>query len=179
MPAQANIDAIDKPLPPDGIDRTPKYTPINKVFDLIAVKGLSYHQASKILNISVEAVRQLCIRNDIPSKNGLKRIRKNRAEALMALQDRILSSIDGADIKKASLLQKMSAVGIAYDKERLERGESTQNVSVAHIEALKTLDEVDAELAKITGDTDGSCSEVPESKELKEIEAEIARIKGE
>ena len=162
---------------PPEIDRTPKYTDIEKVRDLISVKGLSYTQAGKILNIDRSAVCRLCQRNGIPRKDELKNFKKNKADILSSKQAQVLNCINNETLKKASAYQLAGMFGILYDKERLERGESTQNVSVAHIEALKTLDEVDAELAKITGDTDGSCSEVPESKELREIEAEIARIR--
>ena len=43
---------------------------------------------------------------------------------------RLLSAISDTDIKKASLRDKVIAAGILFDKERLERGQSTSNVSV-------------------------------------------------
>ena len=46
----------------------------------------------------------------------------HRADILDALQQRIASSITDEDIKKANLLQRLSAYGIAYDKMRIERG---------------------------------------------------------
>lgn len=46
----------------------------------------------------------------------------NRAMLLAGLQERIIASITDADIKSASLMQRLSAYGIAYDKERVERG---------------------------------------------------------
>ena len=52
----------------------------------------------------------------------------NRAVILAGLQDRLLSSCTDADIKEASLLQRVTATGILYDKERLERGQSTWNI---------------------------------------------------
>jgi hypothetical protein len=46
------------------------------------------------------------------------------------VQRRLLNNISQADIKKSGLRDKVVAVGILYDKERLERGQSTENVSI-------------------------------------------------
>jgi hypothetical protein len=45
---------------------------------------------------------------------------------LAGLQDRLLSSITDEDIKRASLLQRITAMGVIYDKERIELGLVTQ-----------------------------------------------------
>jgi len=47
---------------------------------------------------------------------------KHRADILDALCQRLSSSVTDEDIKKANLLQRLSAYGIAYDKMRIERG---------------------------------------------------------
>jgi len=46
----------------------------------------------------------------------------HRADILDAVQQRIISSITDDDIKKANLMQRLAAYGIAYDKMRIERG---------------------------------------------------------
>ena len=55
------------------------------------------------------------------TKESVDGFKKSRADVLANLQDKLISSITEEDIKKASLLQRMSAAGIAYDKERIER----------------------------------------------------------
>lgn len=68
--------------------------------------------------------------------------KRNRAEILAGLQDRILSSVTNDDIEKASLFQKAGVFGLLYDKERLESGLSTANMATLHgdIAALRAQD---------------------------------------
>jgi hypothetical protein len=47
---------------------------------------------------------------------------KHRTQIFSGLQHKILSTITDADIKEATLLQRMTAAGILYDKERIELG---------------------------------------------------------
>ena len=54
--------------------------------------------------------------------------KKNRADIFAGIQGSLLQSLSPADIKKASLSQRVVAAGILYDKERLERDLSTQNI---------------------------------------------------
>jgi hypothetical protein len=51
-------------------------------------------------------------------------------DILAGIQDRVLLSITDEDIKRASLLQRTTAVAQLYDKERLELDLSTANVSI-------------------------------------------------
>lgn len=64
------------------------------------------------------------------SKN--EEYKENRADILAGVGRKILATITDADIKKASLNQKVVSYGILYDKERLERGESTENIAALH-----------------------------------------------
>jgi hypothetical protein len=54
----------------------------------------------------------------------------HRADLFAGQQARVLSAITDADIKKASLRDKVISAGILFDKERLERGQSTSNSSI-------------------------------------------------
>lgn len=53
----------------------------------------------------------------------------NRADVLAGLQHRLLVSITDADINKTPVGSRVLAVAQMYDKERLERGQSTNNIS--------------------------------------------------
>jgi hypothetical protein len=59
---------------------------------------------------------------------------KKALDAKLALKSNlILDSIDNEDISKASLLQKASSYGILFDKQRLNSGQSSQNVSIVDL----------------------------------------------
>jgi hypothetical protein len=45
------------------------------------------------------------------------------------MQAKLLKHIDNAKLEKASAYQLVGSLALLYDKERLERGQSTQNVS--------------------------------------------------
>jgi hypothetical protein len=61
---------------------------------------------------------------------------KNRVAILRGLQARILSSITSADIQKASLQQKVTAVGIIHDKERELEGFGREAMPMVVINSL-------------------------------------------
>jgi hypothetical protein len=63
----------------------------------------------------------------------------NRADVLAGLQHRLITSITDADIQKAPMGSRVLAAAQLYDKERLERGQSTSNQATIHadIAALK------------------------------------------
>lgn len=54
----------------------------------------------------------------------------NRADILAGLQHRLLASVTDADIQKSPMGSRVLAAAQLYDKERLERGQSTDNVNV-------------------------------------------------
>lgn len=57
---------------------------------------------------------------------------KHRADILAGLQHRLLVSVTDEDIKKTPLGSRILAAAQMYDKERLERGQSTSNQAVIH-----------------------------------------------
>ncbi|MBW2600022.1 MAG: hypothetical protein JRC60_08130 [Deltaproteobacteria bacterium] len=97
---------------------------------------------------------------EIEATNNYK---KHRADTFANMGSRLINSFTPGDIKKMSGLQKATAVGIFYDKERLERDLSTDNVS--HDVLISDMDDkrraydlaVKAQLAGTTDETqDGS-----------------------
>jgi hypothetical protein len=71
------------------------------------------------------------------TKNLVRDYKNNRADILTGLQHRIIKSITEQDIQKAPLAARMMAIGISYDKERLERGQSTNNIIQLHGDIAK------------------------------------------
>jgi hypothetical protein len=66
-------------------------------------------------------VHQALQRYGIEPKN-LESFKKHRADILADLQDKILSSIEAEDIKKAPIGSRVLAAVQLYDKEQIERG---------------------------------------------------------
>lgn len=81
-----------------------------------------------------------CNRNtvaEVLSKYGIKQTeleeyRENQADVLLGLQHRISKSIDDECIQKGTLKDRIVALGIMYDKHRLQTNQSTQNIASLH-----------------------------------------------
>ena len=116
-------------IPPDNelptpAPTTPKMISVESLLELHS-KGLSHTQISKILGCNPSNVTH---RLQTAGVTSLRDYKKNRADFFAATQSRMLNNITEEDMKKASLSQKVVAAGILYDKERLERDLSTQNI---------------------------------------------------
>jgi hypothetical protein len=59
--------------------------------------------------------------------------KKLRADILAGTQGRIIENITEEDLSKAGLKDKAIAFGVFFDKERLERNQSTANYSLASV----------------------------------------------
>jgi hypothetical protein len=64
--------------------------------------------------------------------NQLSEYKLKRADIMAGMQHKLLASIGEDDIKKAPLGSRVLAAAQLYDKERLERNQSTANISTAH-----------------------------------------------
>ena len=62
-------------------------------------------------------------------KGQMEEYKNHRADILAGLQGRLLASVTDEDVKKSPLGSRVLAACQLYDKERLERGESTVNLS--------------------------------------------------
>jgi hypothetical protein len=92
-------------------------------------KGFSQADISRLLNVSESAVSQFIGRH--PEIEALI----DNTDQMLAIRFKrhaigYLDSIKASDIEKASLLQRVTASGIATDKYRLLSGQSTENVSM-------------------------------------------------
>lgn len=103
------------------------YIPIEQLI-YYADKGLSHVEIAALHNITRQAVQaRLSKAGYTPQR--LKAYKDSRADMLAFYQSLLLNSIAPADIKKAPLQARVMAYGILYDKERLERGQSTSNIA--------------------------------------------------
>ena len=122
--------AIANTMPDTSSDATKSHSTHAKgiamedILDLRS-KGLSTPQIAKLLDCS-----HVNIVNRLKTVDSLPAYKRHRSDFLAAQQSKLLNSITDADVKKASMLQRVTAFGILYDKERLERDKSTANISV-------------------------------------------------
>src|ERR1017187_1025246 len=87
------------------------------VYSVARALGRSPHTLAKFLR-SPEVARQVGIQ------------REELATMFDAITDRTLRGVTDEDIRKSSLLQKLTAAGISIDKALLLRGQATSNVDV-------------------------------------------------
>ena len=108
---------------------------------------LSIPQIAKIQGVSKQAVHKR-LQAFLPTETT-KLYKDNRADILATAQLKIITQIDQPRLKKAGLRDLAVSAGILYDKERLERGQSTHNVSYNVItERLQKIDEEEADLRR-------------------------------
>ena len=112
--------------------------PVDKseALDLRLNHHLSYKQIAQLQGVSKQAVHS-SIKGLLPIPET-KVFQDHRADILANIQMKLLSQLDHDRLKKAPAGSLVLAACQLYDKERLERGESTENVSIhADIQALK------------------------------------------
>ena len=125
------LAAEDNPAPKVRGKHLNPPAPIAKFIDLY-LKGLSYREIAAIIGCS-EANVNARLQPYLQSITHLDAIKRHRADTLAVVGDTVLSSLSGADIAKASGYQKIGMYGILYDKERLERGQFSINISVVDL----------------------------------------------
>jgi hypothetical protein len=121
-----------------------KGIPLYAIIDCIENKNLSITDTAKLLDTTKSNVSERLSKAGI-KPNYLTKYKTHRSDILASYQQIILNSLTSKDLEKAGLSQKMMALGILYDKERLERGQSTENVAYADITRQQAL--VDKQLA--------------------------------
>ena len=119
MGKSTDLTTSPKPLP-----TAPKNIPIEDLIDL-RQRGLSCAQIAKIVGCDKSNVARR-----LANLDGLNRYKKHRGDVFADLQRRLICSIGDADIKRMAPDRRIWGAAVLYDKERLERGQSTENISV-------------------------------------------------
>ena len=91
--------------------------------------GYPYRKVSKIEDVSLFSISKI-IKEWETNKDLVEAYKKHRADILTHDQMTYRSFITPAKLEKASAKDLELMRCMAYDKERLERGQSTENVSV-------------------------------------------------
>jgi IS30 family transposase len=145
-----------------------------KVLDLHA-KGLSTEEIARHQGVAPSTVWRFLQQTE-PERQALETFKANRADVLARLQaksldaqERILDTIDDGMVaaltpsQKSGLLMSLNAQsGTVFDKERLERGQSTANVSLIGKMMTTALEAAHTPLKK--NDTAPSCGQVGASE---------------
>ena len=106
-----------------------KNIPLIRVLEL-RKKGLSFNEIGAIVGCSHQDVQQR-LAPFTEALEHLPTIKEHRADLFTVYGHGILSSLQAEDIAKASAYQRVGMAGLLHNMERLERGQSTANVSVA------------------------------------------------
>ena len=115
-------------VPPHGRGM-PLGIPLDSILPL-AEKGLTHTQIAKLVGCDRSNISRRLRTHEVLT-GQIKEYVTDRANILASIQWRLLSSITDDEIKKAPLGTRLMCFGILYDKERLERGQTTENVGIA------------------------------------------------
>ena len=138
--------------------------------DLQLNHGLSYAQMAPILGVTPSAIHRR-LKHLLPDEST-KYYQDHRADIISHVQLQLLSQVDARRLKKVSTRDAVVSYGILYDKERLERGQSTANADMRVLSTtLQELEEQERELKRSLGDLgvtgvrdDGDCTIPPDEK---------------
>ncbi len=133
---------------------------------VLKASGLSYYAVAKKIGRDSKTVKRCCMKPR--NADEIKNIQRELAGYFEDLSMRLITSISDEDIERLNGYQRVIAAGIAVDKFRLLRNESTENISIDDIRAKREdLAERIMELKIERAEMDGGDYEA-EDKKLKE-----------
>ena len=112
------------------LSTAPKFIPISSIIELMEVKGLNQSQTAKVLGCTRPNISNRLKQLDY-TPGYLKSFKDNRADVLSALQAQIVKHITPEKLQKASAYQLTGMMSLLHNQERLERGQSTENIAYA------------------------------------------------
>jgi len=98
---------------------------------VLRANGLSYHAIAVEIKRDPKTVKKACLEPDT-SKEILK-IKQELADMYEGLARRMIDSITDIDIEKINAYQRTLSSGIAVDKMRLLRDQSTENIDIQRL----------------------------------------------
>lgn len=106
----------------------PKHIPLELLIDY-SKKNLSDTDIAKLVGCDRSNINRR-LKGIREETQGLSLYKRHRADILAMMQRRLLNSLTVSEIKEMSGRDRVVSYGILYDKERLERGQSTANIGV-------------------------------------------------
>jgi len=120
---------------------------------MLRLKGNSYNEIAAMFGVSTATV-QGHLKPLLPileHPEALQGFQSNRADVYDGIQLQLAGNLlDKDKVRKATLGNVAYAMRQLNDMARLDRDQSTVNVAVAHIDAIQSIDAVEAEIAAIT-----------------------------
>jgi len=116
------------PAPPD---KAKKFIPTATLFEY-RKKHLTYNEIGKIHGLTKQTVHQR-LQDAGLADYSIQHYVSNRADILAWLQHRLLFSLTDEDLKKMAPDRRIWSMAVLFDKERLERGQSTENLNISSI----------------------------------------------
>ena len=115
-----------------------KNIPISLIIDLLETKGLNQAQAAKVVGCHKSNISKRL--KDLDYTPGyLKSFKDNRADILAVLQAQIVKHITPEKLQKASAYQLTGMMSLLHNQERLERGQSTENIAYADMSKAQAI----------------------------------------
>ncbi len=102
---------------------------------VLKASGLSDNAIAKKVGRARKTVKRCC--QDPRNAEEIKEVQRQLAGYFEDLGVRLITSISDDDIQKLNCYQRVIAAGIAVDKFRLLRNESTENISIDDIRAKR------------------------------------------
>ena len=160
---------------PHGPQPNRRKVDVAAALDLKLNHGLSYVQMAPILGVTPTAIHKR-IKHLLPDENT-QYYQDHRANILSHVQLELLSQVDARRLKKVNIRDAVISAGILYDKERLERGQSTTNADMKILSVtLQELEAQEKELREslgdppgVTGVRDDGDSNIPPNEKLNDI----------
>ncbi len=122
---------------------------------VLKASGLSYYAVAKKVGRDHKTVKRYCM--DPRTAEEIKEIQRELAGYFEDLGVRLITSISDEDILKLNCYQRVIAAGIAVDKFRLLRNESTENINIHEVHANiedteERIIELKIKIAEMTGE---------------------------
>lgn len=113
----------------------------SELIDVLHIVDGSPTKAAEALGVTRAAIikRRDMLPEGILAKD-IDTFRIKRADVLARVQQILFQYITPDKLKKASLSQLVLAIGLMYDKERLEQGKPTEHVAHAHLQKMHPTD---------------------------------------
>lgn len=128
---------LDPNLPVDPRLMKPGKIDDKGMFTRLYIAGLTHEEIASYFGVSREAVSKMVARMDLVRETTNPTLFQQRMEEeILIRMEAIMRYMTPDKMTKASLSQLTMALGILYDKLRLQRGESTQNVASLNVHAF-------------------------------------------
>ena len=98
-----------------------------KAIQLRVENNLTHQEIANYFGVSKQRVHQVLKAAGVTGERDVKTFKDCRADIFAGKQMEVLEHLTDERLKKASISELNMLFGTLYDKERLERGKSTQN----------------------------------------------------